>query len=293
MRSISIIGVGRVGGAVALSLPPDRFQIDALFVRSSSAGIASLKEWFGARVRDDAAYEQISSDVVLIASRDSEVSAIDGDLAIRLHTRPTVLHVSGSLSSRVLKAVSGLGCETGSVHPLVSISRAELGPERFPDAYFCVEGTPQARQVAAEIATALGGKPFSVPTESKSLYHAAAVTACGHLVALVDTAVEMMSMCGLEPEFSKEILMPLVISTVDNLRGQTTTDALTGTFARADIETFTKHVTALNEFASRDMLELYLLLGERSLELAANRGVSPDRIERLRARVAIAKSKLK
>jgi predicted short-subunit dehydrogenase-like oxidoreductase (DUF2520 family) len=102
-----------------------------------------------------------------------------------------------------------------------------------------------------------------------------------------------MSLCGLTPEFAKEILMPLVSSTAANLQSQTAGEALTGTFARADIETFTRHVTILNEYASDDVLELYLLLGERSLELAANRGVNPERIERLRAKVAIAKSKLK
>ena len=114
-----------------------------------------------------------------------------------------------------------------------------------------------------------------------------------YLVALFDAAVEMMTKCGLSADDSKTILMPLVTSTVQNLSEQSTSAALTGTFARADIETFTRHLTALNENVSDDLLEIYLLLGERSLELAAKQGVSRERIDTLRTKVSIAKSKLK
>lgn len=293
MKSVTIIGVGRVGGALALSLPTDLYRVENLFVRSPSATSESIAERIGARVFSVPEYSAITSDIVLVTSQDGEIAEIDQHLGRRLKQRSIVLHTSGSLSSLNLPESAKLGCSTGSMHPLVSISRPELGPDRFPGAYFCIEAGSGAEEAGKDLARSLGGIPFSVPTDRKTLYHAAAVTACGHFVALIDAAVEMMSLCGLSPEFSKEILMPLVVSTANNLRDQTPGEALTGTFARADIETFTRHVTVLNSFAEQDLLELYLLLGERSLELAANRGVSPERIERLRAKVAVAKSKLK
>jgi predicted short-subunit dehydrogenase-like oxidoreductase (DUF2520 family) len=132
-----------------------------------------------------------------------------------------------------------------------------------------------------------------VETSKKTLYHAAAVTGCGHLVALFDAAVEMMTKCGLSEEDSKKVLLPLVKSTVQNLGEQNTAAALTGTFARADTETFVRHLQVLNTSVSEELLEIYLLLGERSLELAAKQGISAERIEKLRAKVSIAKSKLK
>jgi predicted short-subunit dehydrogenase-like oxidoreductase (DUF2520 family) len=102
-----------------------------------------------------------------------------------------------------------------------------------------------------------------------------------------------MTKCGLSDNDAKNILLPLVTSTVQNLSEQSTAAALTGTFARADIETFTQHLITLNEHVPETLLEIYLLLGERSIELAAKQGVSAERIERLRTKVAIAKSKLK
>jgi len=61
-------------------------------------------------------------------------------LAKTINNKPRIFHTSGSLSSEILKDLKAVGCPTGSIHPLVSISDVRLGAERFADAYFCVEG---------------------------------------------------------------------------------------------------------------------------------------------------------
>lgn len=274
MSTVSIIGIGRVGGALALALPKAGYSIDNLVYR----GAGDL---------------DIASDIVFITTQDAEIATAAKALADKLKRTPYVFHTSGALSSTILRPLAAIGCPTGSIHPLVSISAAELGPERFQDSYFCVEGEAAALDVANDIVTSLGGIPFSIDTEFKTLYHASAVTACGHLVALFDAAVEMMTKCGLSAEESKMILLPLVKSTVENLGEQSTAAALTGTFARADLETFVNHLKTLNTNVSDELLEIYLLLGERSLEMAAKQGVSTERIDSMRAKVSIAKSKLK
>jgi len=294
MVSVSIIGVGRVGGAIALSLPKDKYSIEKLVVHGHSnvdSLIAGLPNPPDVTTLD--ALGDVSSDVIFITTQDSHIVAAAGALAKKVMSSPIVFHTSGSYSSSILDELKKAGSRTGSVHPLVSISKPELGPDRFRNAFFCVEGEPAAVEMGKQIVADLGGRPFSIDTKFKTLYHASAVTACGHLVALFDAAVEMMTKCGLSADESKNILMPLVTSTVQNLNEQSTAAALTGTFARADIETFTRHLTALNENVSDDLLEIYLLLGERSLELATKQGVNQERIDTLRTKVLIAKSKLK
>jgi len=294
MVSVSIIGVGRVGGAIALSLPKDKYSIEKLVVHGHSnvdSLIAGLPRPPDVTTLD--ALGDVSSDVIFITTQDSHIVAAAGALAKKVMSSPIVFHTSGSYSSSILDELKKAGSRTGSVHPLVSISKPELGPDRFRNAFFCVEGDPAAVEMGKQMVADLGGRPFSIDTKFKTLYHASAVTACGHLVALFDAAVEMMTKCGLSADESKNILMPLVTSTVQNLNEQSTAAALTGTFARADIETFTRHLTALNENVSDDLLEIYLLLGERSLELATKQGVNQERIDTLRTKVLIAKSKLK
>ncbi|MFZ1701996.1 MAG: Rossmann-like and DUF2520 domain-containing protein [Pyrinomonadaceae bacterium] len=294
MIRASIVGVGRVGGALARSLPSDRYSIANLVSRDvSSAGVIARElgsQAFVSSLNEDT---KIESDVVFITTQDGNIVSAADQISSRITGTPTVFHTSGAFDSSVLSALKAMGCSTGSIHPLVSISSAELGPERFPGSFFCVEGDENAVAVGTRIVEDLSGRPFSIDTRFKTLYHAAAVTACGHLVALFDAAVEMMTKCGLSSDESKQILLPLVTSTVKNLNEQSTAAALTGTFARADTDTFTRHLTALNENVSDSLLEIYLLLGERSLELAARQGVSEERIDILRTKVSIAKSKLK
>jgi predicted short-subunit dehydrogenase-like oxidoreductase (DUF2520 family) len=295
MIRISIIGPGRVGGAIALSLPMDRYTIEDLVFRDEPNDLVTLIQSLpeATNVLSIDSVGELRSDVVFITTQDSAVSEVADRLAGKISGTPIVFHTSGALSSSSLRSLQAQGAKTGSIHPLVSISIPELGPARFRGAFFCVEGDPEDVEMGKTIVGDLGGHAFTVDTKFKTLYHAAAVTACGHVVALFDAAVEMMTKCDLSPEQSKDILIPLVTSTIKNLAEQSTAAALTGTFARADIETFTKHLTALNENVSDELLEIYLLLGERSLELASKQGASPERIETLRAKVAIAKSKLK
>lgn len=292
MYGVSIVGVGRVGGALALSLPPDKYRVVELVIRGGSVPDEALQRLPTAKISTLENLAEASPDILFITTQDSEIRSASRALAKKLKSA-AVFHTCGALPSSVLSELGDVGCRIGSIHPLVSISRPELGPERFRGAFFCVEGDPEAVEIGRNIAADLGGRPFSIDTKFKTLYHASAVTACGHLVALFDAAVEMMTKCGLSEAESREILLPLVLSTVHNLGRQDTAAALTGTFARADAETFTHHLTALNANVSDDLLEIYLLLGERSLALAAKQGVSADRIEKLRAKVAIAKSKLK
>ncbi len=286
MITVSIVGAGRIGGALAISLPPEKYRIEGMFVSGrqprENPTMMTIDE-----------VDEISSELVFVTTQDASIRDASISIGNKLTSRAAVFHTSGAYDSSIFAELSEKGHSVGSIHPLVSISHSEVGPERFRGAFFCVEGDEVASRIGKDIVSDLGGRPFSIDTRFKTLYHAAAVTACGHLVALFDASVEMMTKAGLNAERSKEILMPLVLSTVHNLKEQDTAAALTGTFARADIETFTRHLTTLNENVSDELLEIYLLLGERSLALAARQGVSADRIDRLRTKVSIAKSKLK
>ena len=292
--NISIIGTGRLGGALAIALNKKNFSVENLVARNSKTA-ENIAKLINPKPKilpaDD--FPEIASDVILIATQDSEIERVADRLADHLKTKPLVFHTSGSLSSEVLRRLKSVGCSTGSIHPLVSISDALLGANRFADAYFCVEGDVEAVQTAEEIVGRLGGKSFAVAAEYKTLYHAAAVTACGHLVALIDAAIEMLTKCGLSEKEAQAILTPLIKSTVSNLETQTTAEALTGTFARADSETLRRHIEILRANVAPETLEIYLRLGERSLPLAALQGASRANLEKMRGQILLAKKNLK
>ncbi len=292
--NITIIGAGRLGGALALALTKKDFRVENLAARrfETAEKIAKLLE-SPPKILLNNDFFDITSDVVLITTQDSEIEIVADELAGKLKFKPIVFHTSGSLSSEVLKNLKSSGCSVGSIHPLVSISDARLGAERFADAYFCVEGDKAAVEIAEKIVEMLGGKSFSVATQYKTLYHASAVTACGHLVALVDAAIEMLTKCGLSETDAQTVFLPLIKSTVENLEEQTTAQALTGTFARTDAGTLEKHIKILRENVSPEALEIYLQLGARSLNLAEQQNANSENIEKMRGQILLAKTNLK
>lgn len=307
---ISIIGAGRLGTALGRALKQAGYQIEvvvakhAASARRAARAISPKTLSLNSRQLDNLKPDQFErlnrSNLILIATPDDAIAAVAGQLAALLKPETPqsrrvagriVLHVSGAGSSDALRPLRGLGLETGSLHPLVSINDPLSGPETFRRAFFCIEGDRPAVSVARSIVRALDGRAFTIGRNLKGLYHAAAVITAGHTVALFDIALEMLGSCGLSQRRAQEVLMPLLESTVTNLSRTNTAAALTGTFARGDVTTVEKHLGSIQLIGLRDALLAYVLLGQRSLTLAGNRSGSRAEFDQI-ARILSEKIKI-
>jgi predicted short-subunit dehydrogenase-like oxidoreductase (DUF2520 family) len=240
------------------------------------------------------------SDLLLITTPDDHIAPVAARLASTLLNKDgstllkkggkartrVALHCSGALSSEVLSPLAKAGLRVGSMHPLVSISEPVQGAEHLRGAFYCLEGDRAALRVAREVVRDLEGESFSVNRRDKALYHAAAVMASGHMVALFDIAQELLARCGLTAQRARAVLLPLVESTLENLSTRDPAHALTGTFARADAATARRHLDALRKLDSVDALAVYRLLGQRSLRLAEKAGVDRAALQEIRRALA-------
>jgi predicted short-subunit dehydrogenase-like oxidoreductase (DUF2520 family) len=274
-HSIAIIGAGRLGQALAIALKSRGYPIVALVAqhRRKAEQAATLVANGGSRPLALAATELAvlpSASLILIATPDDVIEQTSERLSKLFgnEKRAIVLHTSGALSSEVLRPMAAVGFETGSMHPLVSISEPAAGAEALRGAFFCLEGTRKAKTLAASLVRELGGNSFTIKPEHKALYHAAAVMASPHLVSLFDLATEMLAACGLSQRKSQQVLAPLLESTVNNLKTSNAQQALTGTFARGDVATVRRHLEALSGKELAEALEVYKLVGLHSLKLA-------------------------
>jgi predicted short-subunit dehydrogenase-like oxidoreductase (DUF2520 family) len=290
--TVSIVGAGRLGTALARALAQKDYKIEAVVARrrGSARRAAALVSTRPLALTDAELDRLPPSDILFITTADDAIAETSARLAAvfarseneagRRRTR-TALHASGALSSEVLHALSDAGFVTGSMHPLVSVSDAAQGASSFESAFFCVEGKPRAARVAREIVRSLGGRSFSISAYDKALYHAAAVMASGHTTALFDIAEEMLARCGLTERRARAILLPLLRSTLENLYAADPARALTGTFARADIKTVRGHLAALRSRKMTDALAAYVMLGRRSLLLAKAAGASEASVKEI------------
>jgi predicted short-subunit dehydrogenase-like oxidoreductase (DUF2520 family) len=281
---VSIIGTGRLGTALAIALAGENYSIRSLVARrrESARRAAALLDGPSRAVAVKELADQPAPELLLIATPDDQIASVVKTLAKldwELPSRATVLHTSGALSSAALSLLREKGWSTGSLHPLASVSEPKAGSRLLRGAFWCVEGDKRAVRLAREIVRDLDGKSFSISSENKPLYHAAAVMVSGNVTALFDVALEMLGDCGLTRREAQNALLPLLASAVRNLEKLDPAQALTGTFARGDVETVKRHLQVLknNEAA----LEIYRLLGLRSLELAAPR-LDPVVVKRMK-----------
>ena len=263
--SVSIIGTGRLGTALSVALLRRGYSIESLVSRRAqkarhAAGLLDGKPQV-------LAAKQLPSlrlaDVFLITVPDDQIAGVAAQLS-GLEFHATALHTSGALSADVLAPLRKHGWHTGSVHPLISVSDTDA---TLDGAFWSVEGDAAALRMGKAIVRDLGGQSFSIRSEDKPLYHAAAVMVSGNVVALFDVALEMLMQCGLSRKNARAILLPLIASTVRSLQTKDTAQALTGTFSRGDVETVKRHLAALKKSELPDALELYRLLGQRSLKV--------------------------
>jgi predicted short-subunit dehydrogenase-like oxidoreductase (DUF2520 family) len=284
-KSVAIVGAGRLGTALASALDACGYEVRALVSRGAAgARHAAARAGLKTLALGAGELERLPSvELLFLTTPDDALKEMTRSLASLTEARARVaLHTSGALSSERLAPLRARGYQIGSMHPLAAVSETRAGAQSLRRAFYCVEGDAAAVRAARRVVRDLGGRSFTIGAEDKALYHAAAVMTAGHVVALFDTALDTLRRCGLTNPRAREVLLPLLRSTDENLSTQTPERALTGSFARADVETVTKHLEALRGLRDSDALATYVALGEHSLKLALRAGASPEAVARVR-----------
>jgi predicted short-subunit dehydrogenase-like oxidoreductase (DUF2520 family) len=274
-----------LGTALAFALDACGYEVRALVSRGASGARRAVAR-AGLKVMA-LGVEELGQlppvELLFIATPDDALGETVERIASLPDARARVaLHTSGALSSELLAPLRERGYQIGSMHPLAAVSEPRAGAESLRRAFYCVEGDARAVRAARRVVRDLGGLSFTIAPEDKALYHAAAVMTAGHVVALFDTALDTLRRCGLDARRAREVLLPLLRSTIENLSTQTPERALTGTFSRGDLKTVLSHLRALRQARDGAALATYIALGEHSLGLAERRGHSVPNAEEIR-----------
>jgi predicted short-subunit dehydrogenase-like oxidoreductase (DUF2520 family) len=236
---LALIGRGRVGRSLARAAEAAGIEV-TLSPGEGAAGLAGA--------------------AVLLCVPDETIAETAARVA---DESPALLgHVSGAGTLGLLAAAAERGAGTFSLHPLQTFPNGETPLEGTPAA---IAGSdPESLGFARALATALGMHPFEVPEESRAAYHAAAVMASNLLVALEESAAELLERIGVAD--ARELLAPIVLRTTANW-AQLGPAALTGPIARGDRATVQRHRVALAETAP-ELVRLYDALAMRAEAVA-------------------------
>ncbi|OBB05415.1 oxidoreductase, partial [Mycobacteriaceae bacterium 1482268.1] len=209
-------------------------------------------------------------------------------LAATRSVRPgtIVAHTSGANGIAVLSPLTDQGCIPLAIHPAMTFTGADEDIARLPDTCFGITAADDVGYaIAQSLVLEIGGEPFRVREDARTLYHAALAHASNHVVTVVLDAVEALraalwgqellgqELVGDDPGgISERVVGPLARASLENAlaRGQA---ALTGPVARGDAPAVADHLSALAEVNS----ELAHAYRANSLR-TAQRAHAPDEV---------------
>ena len=212
---IHIVGPGRAGRSLGIALHNAGWPPPAFFGRG-----------------DDVAGVGVGADVVVVATPDDVIADVAASLP---HTDAVVVHLSGSRGLQEL----GEHPRVGALHPLVALPEPETGAARLVGAWFAIAGD----EAVDRIVEVLEGRSFTVADEDRARYHAAAVVASNHLVALLSQVEVIATSVGVP----FDALLDLADGSLANVRSLGPAAALTGPASRGDEATIRRHLAALGD----------------------------------------------
>ena len=267
-RTVALIGPGRAGTTIALGLMEHDWTVvavggrapDAPSTNSAAACLASRTALVSEAARGAA--------LVVIATPDHAIDGVLRAAEPAIEPGALVVHLAGSRGLDVFAPLleRRTGIRVGALHPLQTFPSTTVGLERLAGAWAAVAGDP----AVTEIARSLGLRPFELADADRGRYHAAAVVASNHLIALLGQVERLAASCSVP----FEAFAPLVSGSVLNAFAMGPAAALTGPIARGDLATVEQHLRDLDP-AERDA---YRTLAREAARLTGRRDTGLDRL---------------
>jgi predicted short-subunit dehydrogenase-like oxidoreductase (DUF2520 family) len=235
MQRVTIVGRGRVGGALAANLRENaEFEVAAPLGRHADLGRAADR-----------------ADLVLLAVTDSSVGSVAA--SITPNDDALFVHFAGSLTLDALAPHR----RRASLHPLTPMPGDPVtAAGRLRGAWMAAAGDPGV----SVLAEALEARTFSVDESQRARYHATATIAASHVAGLMGQVARNAEVVGVP--FAA--YLDLARSTLANVEALGPSAALTGPIVRADWDTVRAHLAAL---AAGDRAA-YLALAAEAAKLA-------------------------
>jgi predicted short-subunit dehydrogenase-like oxidoreductase (DUF2520 family) len=248
LKSLSIIGAGRVGRALGRLLREQGWKIGAVVTRNEATARRAVRFIGSGRAYAAIPRQVLASRVILVTTPDDKVTVVAGELsrigAEELRGK-VVLHTSGALDASALGPLREHGAAVGSIHPMQSFSGVATPP--LEGKMFAIEGDTAAVRCARQIVRALGGTPVQIDGAKKPVYHAAGAMAAGHVLAVMEAATGLLTSIGMTRGMAARALLPLTRQVLENFEGLGPRAAWTGPLSRGDYQVVAMHAAALQD----------------------------------------------
>lgn len=253
--TVTIIGPGRLGTALAGALAQAGYRLDEIVFRrnesrtklahSSQAHARKLARRHRARAVE-VGEARLAADVVWLCVGDSAIGPVADSISGQVSwNRKMVFHSSGALTSRELSCLRRAGAHVASVHPMMSF--VHHGADATFEVPFAIEGDARALGVAKKIVKDLGGDTLQISASNKPLYHAFGAFLSPMIIANLALAERVGIKAGVPKNFVRQAIAPILATTIFNYITLGAAGAFSGPLVRGDVETVRKNLAALKK----------------------------------------------
>lgn len=234
MRSITIIGRGRVGGAIEQRATAVGYSVNAV-------GRDAFEVWCKSDVP--------LGDVLVIATKDDVLPQVVSSIAAARATQlrgVVAMHVNGSLAADVLAPLREHGADIAAAHPFQTFGSDD--PSALDNIAWGVEAEDDAWIAVRDLVASLGGVPWrftDITHERKRRYHAAAVAASNFTYAAYELARRLADAADIPADV---FLVPIMERTVQNAASAMRAGvpfAITGPLMRGDVDAVERQLEAI------------------------------------------------
>ncbi len=258
-----VIGWGRVGSALGTQVGSG---VKLIGVETRDPG----RRRAARRVIGKANAPIANADLIALAVPDAALARVASELVPRVKRGQVVFHLNGSIDLSPLAPLAAAGALPGSLHPYCSVASA-ASPHRG-----CVcaidSGSPKARAALRRLAGAVGLRPLSRPPRDRVRYHLSAVLTVAAAGVAAASSGRLLEAAGVSKPESRRALASILRSVAFNLEQNAPGAALTGPFARGDLDRIRLQLATLA--SDPDAAALYRVIGRLSARLAPN--LSPE-----------------
>lgn len=274
--TVSVIGPGRVGTALAMALPPQRYAVR--FV--AGGGPESLARFHAAVPGAEACSPEDAArqaDVVLLCVPDDVLASMVRALAAADAVRAgsAWLHTAGGHGLAPLRPALLAGARIAACHPAQTFPDPDAGAAALAGTAWAVTAGDADLAWAQDFVHALGGTAVVVADANRALYHAALVLGANGTSSVVAQAREVLLGAGVADPAA--LLTPLVTAAARNAAARGAA-ALTGPVRRGDAGTVAANLAALRADVP-EAAAAYVALARLALRQALRAGLPPELAE--------------
>jgi predicted short-subunit dehydrogenase-like oxidoreductase (DUF2520 family) len=258
---VGVISAGRVGTALGVALERADHVVVACSAISNTSRRQAQRRLPDTRILPVPEVAD-GAELLLLTVPDSELAGLVRGLAATGAVRrgTIVVHTSGANGVAVLAPLTEQGCVPLAIHPAMTFTGSDEDIARLADTCFGITAADEiGYAIAASLVLEIGGEPFRVREDARTLYHAALAHGSNHIVTLIADALAALraalagqellgqELVGEAPGgIAERVIGPLARAALENTlqRGQS---ALTGPVARGDAAAVAAHLAALQD----------------------------------------------